>query len=94
MSEGLVPQGKAFIVPDWLLDAWQSGINHYSGKSRDYLIKEIQSRLDKGTPSAGSWDFWHLASIMALLGWQEVKRASESHREADREEVNRDPAGA
>lgn len=93
MSDEGFPTGKSLIEPEWLLDAWQAGISRFSLRSHDELIKEIQQRLDKGNPSPGTWDFWNLASIMALLGWKEVKRASESDSETDREEDDRDPAG-
>lgn len=93
MSEENPRKYDPFREPEWLIDAWQAGINNWSRASRSELIKELQSRMDKGAPVPGTWDFWNLGSIMAILGWKEVKRASESHRQTNGEEDDREPSG-
>lgn len=78
MTEDSFPRGKTFRELEWLLDAWQAGLNRNSLSTREELIANIQSRLSKGLPRSGTWDFWNLASMMAILGWREVKSTSDS----------------
>ena len=92
-DEKFTTRKNTYSEPEWLIDAWQAGINNYQGRSRDYLIKEIKSRLDKGYPASGTWDFWNLGSLLAILGWKEVQSATESDGETDRKETRGEPAG-
>ena len=93
MDEKFTTRKNTYSEPEWLIDAWQAGINNYQGRSRDYLIKEIKSRLDKGYPASGTWDFWNLGSLLAILGWKEVLSATEGEGETDRKETRGEPAG-
>ena len=93
MDEKFTNRKHAYSEPEWLIDAWQAAINNYQMRSRDYLINEIKHRLETGRPSSGTWDFWNLASMLAILGWKEVQGATESDGETDGEETGDQSAG-
>lgn len=85
-----------FPVPAWLEEAWMTGRNqrYWTDDQIIATVKRLRTELrdNKVASTAANFDLWHMYSLLAVLGWREVRRVLDSESETDRVEDSDQPS--